>query len=359
MKDHGGDGAVAERRGRRLVGVDAQAERALVPGDGAVEVLDGEVDGAEGQGGGEGRGEHGNSIARRGAGFPMANPRGYMDFYLTGSPAPLASCCSRTPRSGRGRRAARGHRTGTTTTSCYGRGRAPGSHLIDGERSAVRPLHRDRDRPRAGARLRGGAVGLSGAVVRFGGELLFEAPPAWLVGGRGALTVDVPPGEADALEATIARSPPSRAAGGRAAASTSSGTCCPRCCCGSSAGTTTRAPSARDEARVALPPLRRAARARIRSHHDAAQYADALAVPPRRSSRALGDGDRPHDQAARHRPRDAGGGRLLRFTDLTRRRGRVPRRLRGPAVFLARVQAPLRRGAERLPRASSTVGRTG
>jgi AraC family transcriptional activator of pobA len=77
-----------------------------------------------------------------------------------------------------------------------------GSHLIDGERTPVRPgtvtvigqgqVHVFEE-----------AVGLSGAVVRFGGELLFETSPAWLVGARGALTVEVPPAEAVAFEQTI------------------------------------------------------------------------------------------------------------------------------------------------------------
>jgi AraC family transcriptional activator of pobA len=77
-----------------------------------------------------------------------------------------------------------------------------GSHLIDGERSAVRPLTVTVI-GRGQVHVFEEARGLSGAVVRFGGELLFEAAPAWLVGGRGALTVDVPPGEAEAFEGTI------------------------------------------------------------------------------------------------------------------------------------------------------------
>ena len=47
------------------------------------------------------------------------------------------------------------------------------------------------------------AVGLSGAVVRFESEVLLDAP-AWLVGGQGALTAEVPASEPAALEATIA-----------------------------------------------------------------------------------------------------------------------------------------------------------
>jgi AraC family transcriptional activator of pobA len=77
-----------------------------------------------------------------------------------------------------------------------------GSHLIDGERSAVRPLTVTVI-GRGQVHVFEEARELSGAVVRFGSELLFEASPAWLVGGRGALTVDVPSGEAEAFEGTI------------------------------------------------------------------------------------------------------------------------------------------------------------
>jgi AraC family transcriptional activator of pobA len=77
-----------------------------------------------------------------------------------------------------------------------------GSHLIDGERSTVRALTVTVI-GRGQVHVFEEARGLSGAVVRFGGEMLFEASPAWLVGGRGALTVDVPAGEADAFEGTI------------------------------------------------------------------------------------------------------------------------------------------------------------
>ncbi len=77
-----------------------------------------------------------------------------------------------------------------------------GSHLIDGERSAVRPLTVTVI-GRGQVHVFEEARAFSGAVVRFGSEMLFEASPAWLVGGRGALTVDVPPGDADTFEATI------------------------------------------------------------------------------------------------------------------------------------------------------------
>ena len=47
VEDDGGVGAVAELGDVGLVAVHAQPERALVPGDGAVEVADGQMDGAE------------------------------------------------------------------------------------------------------------------------------------------------------------------------------------------------------------------------------------------------------------------------------------------------------------------------
>src|SRR3954463_10079766 len=74
-----------------------------------------------------------------------------------------------------------------------------GSHLVDGERFPVRPgalTIIGRGQVHVFER----ACGLSGAVVRFGGELVLDGPP-WLVGARGALSVEVPPSQRDALEA--------------------------------------------------------------------------------------------------------------------------------------------------------------
>ena len=82
-----------------------------------------------------------------------------------------------------------------------------GQHLIDGRPWPVRPgtvtlvsrgqvhvLERARD--------------LTGAVVRFGDEVLYEgggarATPAWLLGGRGARTVAVPDSDVERLSWTI------------------------------------------------------------------------------------------------------------------------------------------------------------
>ena len=166
--------------------------------------------------------------------------------------------------------------------------------------------------------------GLRGAVVRFGDELVYggaerRAAPGWLLAGRGGRTVPVPAGDVAALEGVIAAlgaeaslPPDARAAelehhlvavlllwierwydASRSAA---------------------REPG---DADVQL--QRRFARlleSDFARHHDAAHYADALAVPPAALSRALSEvtgrstkeliTDRVMLEAAR----------LLRFTDL-------------------------------------------
>ena len=53
------------------------------------------------------------------------------------------------------------------------------------------------------------ARGLTGAVVRFGDEVLYagagaRATPAWLLGGRAPRTIDVPDTDAERLASTIA-----------------------------------------------------------------------------------------------------------------------------------------------------------
>lgn len=131
---------------------------------------------------------------------------------------------------------------------------------------------------------------LRGAVVRFGDELL-DAATGWLLAGRGGLVVPVPGGSVPALEASIAALD----------------------------GEARRPPDARtpalqrhllsavllwverwyDEARMEEPAdasgaelHRRFARVLERDfarHHDAAHYADALAVPPAALSRALSE----------------------------------------------------------------------
>lgn len=77
-----------------------------------------------------------------------------------------------------------------------------GWHSVDGERLEIEPgsitvIGRGR------VHVLERAAGFTGAVVRFESELVVDAP-AWLVGGHGALAVEVPPSSVAGLEATIA-----------------------------------------------------------------------------------------------------------------------------------------------------------
>ena len=160
---------------------------------------------------------------------------------------------------------------------------------------------------------------LSGAVVRFGPEMQPEGP-GWLVGGRGSRTVPVPASEVPALESTLATLAAEAAR--------------PLDPCGvdlqrhllsvillwverwyDATRTERRDP---EDADVQL--YRRFDQVLERDfarHHDAAHYADALAVPAAQLARALSHltgrttkqliTDRVMLEAAR----------LLRFTDLT------------------------------------------
>ena len=202
--------------------------------------------------------------------------------------------------------------------------RGRGEHLIDGVLSPVRPgtvTLIGRGQVHVFRR----ASGLSGAIVRFGAEMLHEgaaarANPAWLIGSRGARTIGVPPSEVTSLESTIAT----------LAAETRR----PLDGCSldlqrhllatillwverwyDATRTEARDP---DDADVQL--YRRFDLVLERDfarHHGAGHYADALAVPPAQLSRALAHvtgrttkqliTDRVMLEAAR----------LLRFTDLT------------------------------------------
>ncbi len=167
------------------------------------------------------------------------------------------------------------------------------------------------------------AEDLTGAVLRFGEELLLgggRVAPGWLLAGRGGRTVPVPPGEAGALEAAL-----------RALAAEAERPPDPR-----TADLERHLVAAvllwverwydavrteRREADDAEVQLHRRFAERLerdfRAHHDAAHYADALAVPPAVLSRALSEltgrstkelvTDRVMLEAAR----------LLRFTDAT------------------------------------------
>src|SRR3954469_25764861 len=140
-------------------------------------------------------------LASRGAlAFGMAKPRGHMDIDRLSAPLAVVLLDDAAFGSAVARGARSPHRHDYHELLWTRDGR--GSHLIDGERSAVEPLTVTVI-GRGQVHVFEEAVGLHGAVVRFGSELLFEESPAWLVGGRGAVTVAVPPSEAGALEAVI------------------------------------------------------------------------------------------------------------------------------------------------------------
>jgi AraC family transcriptional activator of pobA len=165
-----------------------------------------------------------------------------------------------------------------------------GHHLIDGDEVAVKPgtvtlIGRGQVHVFEEAR------GIDGAVVRFGEELIGpEASPGWLLAGQGGRTVPVPHGEAkrldaviDALAAEAGRPPDARSAdlerhllsilllwverwydAGR-----------------------TEARAAGDEDVDVLRRFLAVLERDFTRHHDAAHYADALAMPPAALSRAL------------------------------------------------------------------------
>jgi AraC family transcriptional regulator, transcriptional activator of pobA len=164
---------------------------------------------------------------------------------------------------------------------------------------------------------------LTGAVLRFGDELLLgdgRVAPGWLLAGRGGRTVPVPPGEAAALEAALraiaaeaVRPPDARTADLERHLVSAVLLWVERWY---DAVRTERRDA--DDAEVQLH-RRFAERLErdFRTHHDAAHYADALAVPAAVLSRALSEvtgrttkelvTDRVMLEAAR----------LLRFTDGT------------------------------------------
>ncbi len=199
-----------------------------------------------------------------------------------------------------------------------------GSHLIDGERSAVIPgtvTLIGRGQVHVFERGRR----LTGAVVRFGDELLHVGPaaradPAWLFAGRGPRTVAVPPSEAGRLEATI----DTLAAESRRPPDARSLDLQRHFLSGLLLwlerwydATRTRRREA-DDAEVEL--HRRFAALLERDfahHHDARHYADALAVPPAALSRALAHvtGQATKELITERVMLEAA--RLLRFTDLT------------------------------------------
>jgi AraC family transcriptional activator of pobA len=169
-----------------------------------------------------------------------------------------------------------------------------GHQRLDDERVVLRP-HTMTVIGRGQVHVFEDATGVDGAVVRFGEELVFggaarRAAPGWLLAGRGAQTVAVPPSDGELLEGVI------RALAAEAAL--------PPDLYGSDvlrhlvsvlllwverwydAGRTER--RAADDAEIQL--HRRFAavlEADFAAHHDAAHYAEALRVPPASLSRAL------------------------------------------------------------------------
>ena len=195
------------------------------------------------------------------------------------------------------------------------------------------------------------AQGLVGAAVRFGDELLHERPiaradPAWLFAGCGGWNVTVPESQHAALEATIAT-----------LAAESAGPLDAR---------------SADLQRHLLSVLllwierwydgqhteRRDARRRRAGDSSAASRACSNATsPPTTTPRTTPTRSRCRRRPCRTRSAVVAGkstkelvtdrvmleaARLLRFTDRTHRRDRLPDGLRRPAVLLARVQAPPR-----------------
>ncbi len=169
-----------------------------------------------------------------------------------------------------------------------------GRHLVDGEPTPVRPgtvtlIGRGQVHVLERAR------GLNAAIVRFGDELLHGDPsaltsPAWLLGGRGALTVAVPDAEAPRVDGVIAaleaESRRPLDPGGLDLQRHLLAVLLLWVERWYDAARTERRPAGDAEAQV----FRRFAQVLARdfaAHHDAAHYADALALPPAALSRAL------------------------------------------------------------------------
>ena len=197
-----------------------------------------------------------------------------------------------------------------------------GRHLLDGRPVAVVPgtvTVIGRGQVHVFAR----AHAVSGAAVRFGDEILHEgsiarSDPGWLLAGCGGWTVAVPPGEVAALESTI-----------RTLAAETAGPLD-----GRSADVQRHLLSVlllwierwydaqrserRDVENADVELYRRFAQILERdfaTHHDAAHYADALALPPTALSHALTSvSGRPTKELVTDRVMIEAA-RLLRFTD--------------------------------------------
>lgn len=194
--------------------------------------------------------------------------------------------------------------------------RGEGEHLIDGERHAVRPgtvTLIGRGQVHVFERARG----LDGAVVRFGDELISAG---WLLGARGARTVAVPPSAVASFEAVIVALADEAGRPRDAHAAALEHHLLSTLLLWierfyDDARIERREP---DDADTQL--YRRFTEVLERDfarHHDAAHYADALAVPPALLSRALaGVTGRTTKQLVTDRVM-LEAARLLRFTDLS------------------------------------------
>ncbi len=169
-----------------------------------------------------------------------------------------------------------------------------GRHLVDGEPAPVRPgtvtlIGRGQVHVLERAR------GLSAAIVRFGDELLYGDPaartsPAWLLGGRGALAVAVPRADAPRVDGVVAaleaESRRPLDPGGLDLQRHLLAVLLLWVERWYDAARTERREAGDAETQI----FRRFAQVLARdfaAHHDAAHYADALALPPAALSRAL------------------------------------------------------------------------
>jgi AraC family transcriptional activator of pobA len=195
-----------------------------------------------------------------------------------------------------------------------------GRHSIDGAEVEVRPgtvtlIGRGQVHVFEEARA------VHGAVVRFTDEVVGpEASPSWLLAGRGGHTVPVPPSEAprldaviDALAAEAARPPDARSAALERHLLSTVLLWVERYYDASRMETRAAGDEDVEVLRRFLDVLERD----FAAHHDAAHYADALAMPPAALSRAL---TRATGRSTKELVLDRvmlEAARLLRFTDLT------------------------------------------
>ena len=202
------------------------------------------------------------------------------------------------------------------------------------------------------------AHNLVGAAVRFGEELLHEGPiaradPAWLLAGCGGWNVTVPESSHAPLEALIASLKDESAGPPDARSADLQRHLLSVLLLWIERWYDGEHTERRDAQGAGLELYRRFSRVLERdfaAHHDAAHYADALAMPPAALSHALTQVAGQVDEGARHRARHDRGDAPAALHRPHGRRGRLADRLRRPAVLLARVQAPHRRAADGLPR---------